>query len=116
VSFPGSFSGAPLREQPGRQFPGLVESPGGAQFDVDLGRLGAEQVGEDAFPVVGVVEEQQQVAQADQRVGSASRAGQRVRPPVHVAHYVNSHVTTVRPAGFPMASAGWSSGNGRPAA
>ena len=86
------------------------------QFDVDPGRLRSEQVGEDALPVVGIVEEQQQVAQADHRVGPAARAGQRVRPPVHVAHHVNSHATTVRPAGFPMASAGWPSGNGRPAA
>ena len=58
-------------------------------------RLGAEQVGEDALAVVGVVEEQEQVAQADQRVGTVGRAGQRIRAAVYVAHHVDSHVTTV---------------------
>ena len=45
--------------------------------------------------MVGVVEEQEQVTQADQRVGAVGRAGQRVRAAVYVAHHVDSHVTTV---------------------
>ena len=49
----------------------------------------------DALAVVDVFEEQEQVAQADQRVGAVRRSGQRVRAAVHVADHVNSHVTTV---------------------
>ena len=45
--------------------------------------------------MVGVVEEQEQVAQADQGVGAVGRAGQRIRTAVYVAHHVNSHATTV---------------------
>ena len=62
-------------------------------------RLGPEQVGEDALAVVGVVEEQEQVAQADQRVGAVGRAGQRIRAAVDVAHHVDSHDTTVSRTG-----------------
>ena len=45
--------------------------------------------------MVGVVQEQEHVTQADQRVGTVRRAGQRVHAPVHIAHHVNSHLTTV---------------------
>ncbi|MGH3409072.1 MAG: hypothetical protein ACRDRJ_42220 [Streptosporangiaceae bacterium] len=53
--------------------------------------LGAEQVREDALAVVGVVDEQQQVAQADQRVGVVPGPGQRVGPAVDVTDYVDPH-------------------------
>src|SRR5262249_49762420 len=85
-------------EQAERELPGLVELPRRAQLDVLPGRLGPEQVGEDALAMVVVVEEQQQVTQADQRVGTVGRAGQRICPGVHIAHYVDSHTTTVRRA------------------
>src|ERR1700722_20176503 len=85
----------PGREQAERELPGLVELLLGAQLDVLARRLGPEQVGEDALPMVGVVEEQQQVAQADQRVGTVGRAGQRIRAAVYIAHHVDSHITTV---------------------
>ena len=49
--------------------------------------------------MVGVVEEQEQVTQADQRVGALGRAGQRIRAAVYVAHHVDSHDTTVSRAG-----------------
>ena len=83
------------REQAERVLPGLVEFLRGPQLDVPGRRFGAEQIGEDALAVVGIVEEQEQVAQADQRVGAVGRPGQRVRTAVYVAHHVDSHVTTV---------------------
>ncbi len=49
--------------------------------------------------MVGVVQEQEHVTQADQRVGTVRRAGQRLGAPVHVAHHVNSHITTVGGSG-----------------
>src|SRR5260370_81969 len=88
--------------------PGLVDLLRGAQLDVFTRRLLAEQVGEDALAVVGVVEEQEQVAQADQRVGAVARAGQRIRAAVYVAHHVDSHVTTVsRPGRTIVTRKGW---------
>src|SRR4029077_5893118 len=85
----------PGREKAKRVLPGLVEPLGGAQPDVRGRRLRPEQVGEDTLAVVGVVEEQEQVTQADQGVRAVARAGQRVRAAVYVAHHVDSHVTTV---------------------
>ena len=41
--------------------------------------------------MVGVVQEQQQVAEADQRVGAVTGAPQRVSPAVHVADHVDPH-------------------------
>ena len=68
----------------------------------------AEQVGEDALAVVGVVEEQQQVAQADQGVRAVARAGQCVRAAVYVAHHVDSHVTTVSLPWREIVTGNWS--------
>ena len=41
-----------------------------------------------------VVEEEDQVAEADQRVGAVARPGQRVGPAVHVADHMNPHAVT----------------------
>ena len=50
--------------------------------------------------MVGVVDEQQQVAQADQGVRAVRGPGQRVRAAVHVAHHVDAHTlqTEARPS------------------
>src|SRR5262249_11749626 len=85
----------PGREQAQRVFPGLVELPRGAQGDVPARCFGAEQVGEDALAIIGVVEEKQQGAQANQPGRAPGRAGQRIRAAVYVAHHVDSHATTV---------------------
>ena len=55
------------------------------------GVLGAEQLGEDPLGVVVVVDEQQQVAEADQDVGPVARLGQRVGAAVHIADDVDPH-------------------------
>ena len=67
--------------------------------------------------VVGIVEEQEQVAQADQRVGAVARAGQRIRAAVYVAHHVNPHADTlgrVQPVscGVLVAGVRWERGSG----
>ena len=85
------------RRQPRGQLPGLVEPLGQPQGQVPLVLLRAEQVGEDAAPVVGVVQEQQQVPQADERVRPAGRGRQRVEPAMDVAHQVNPHAPTLSP-------------------
>ena len=81
--------------------PGLVEPLEVAQLDEPAGLLGAEQVGEDALPVIGVVDEQQQITQADQRV-RATRAGQRVRAAMHITDHVDPHEHTVQAGLFAL--------------
>jgi hypothetical protein len=76
--------------QPGAEFPGLLEAPGGAEFDEAVGVLDAEQVGEDAAGVVGVVEEEDQVAETDQGVGAVAGSGQVTGVAVHVADHVDA--------------------------
>ena len=78
-----------------RQLPGLVEPPRGAQLDVLPGVLGPVELGEYPLRVIGVVQEEQQVAQADQHVRAVSGGGQRVGGTVHVAHHVDSHVINI---------------------
>ena len=56
-----------------RQLARLGEAAGGAQLHDPVGVLDAEQLGEDAARVVGVVEEEDEIAQADQRVGAVTR-------------------------------------------
>ena len=78
--------------------PGFVEPLGIPQLDEAASLVRAEQVGEDALPVVRVVDEQQQITQADEGV-RATRAGQRIRAAMHIADHVNPHGHTVaRPA------------------
>jgi hypothetical protein len=74
---------------------GLVEPLRRAQRDELLGRLGTEQIGKDALRVVRVVNEQQQVTQADQRVSAVPRCGQRIGPAMHIADHVHSHAHTL---------------------
>jgi hypothetical protein len=71
--------------QPGPELPGLREAAGGAQLDEAAGVLRAEQVGEDAARVVRVVEEEEEVPQADQGVGAVTGPGQVTGVAVHIA-------------------------------
>jgi hypothetical protein len=71
--------------------PGLVEPLGRAQRDELGGPLGAEQGGEDALRVVVVVDEKDQVTQADQRVRAVARPGQRVDPAMDIADDMDPH-------------------------
>jgi len=87
--------------QPRRHRAGLVESLLGTQRDVLPRRLRAEEFGENALPVIGVVDEQQQIAEADQRVCAVGCGGQRVGPAVHVADHVNPHDHQLRQIGRP---------------
>lgn len=73
--------GADARPQPGTERARLLEATGGAQLDDAVGVLHAEEVREDAARVVGVVEEEDQVTEADQSVGAvAARARSRALP------------------------------------
>ena len=62
-----------------------------SQRDEAVGVLLAEQVGEDALRVVVVVDEQHQVAEADERVRAVPGARQRVRAAMDVAHHMDPH-------------------------
>ncbi|GAA3067082.1 hypothetical protein GCM10020000_59190 [Streptomyces olivoverticillatus] len=73
------------------QLAGLLEAARGAQRDDTVGVLDAEELGEDAARVVGVVEEEHQVAQAHQGVGAVARPGQSFGVAVYVADHVDSH-------------------------
>ena len=75
--------------------PRVVEPLGAPERHERPGLLRSEQIREDAAPMVGVVHEQQQVAQADERVRVPRRRGQRVGPAVYIAHHVNPHETTL---------------------
>lgn len=67
--------------QPPPELPRLGEAAGGAQLDDPVGVLGAEEVGEDATRMVGVVEEEHQVTEAHQGVRAvAARARSRALP------------------------------------
>ena len=85
--------------QPRRHLPGLIESLRGAQRDELLGGLRAEQVGKNAVPVVRVVHEQQQVAEADKGVRAVGRALQRVGPAMHITDHVHPHALTLGKSG-----------------
>ena len=61
----------------------------------------AEQVGEDAPRVVGVVEEQQQVTEADQRVRAVAGPAERIGPAVHVTHHMHPHSPTISRSSAP---------------
>ena len=79
--------------------PRLVEPAGRPQLDQPPGLLGAEQAGKDPLAVVGVVDEQQQVAEADQRVGAVAGRAQRIGPAMNVAYHVDPHPPTVGKSG-----------------
>ena len=79
--------------QPRAELAGLLEAAGGAQLHDAVGVLDAEQVGEDAAGVVGVVEEEHEVAEADQGVGAVAGPGQVPAVAVHVADHVDAHAT-----------------------
>ncbi len=53
--------------------------------------LGTEHAAEDSARRVAVVDEVDQVAEHDQRVGAVARPGERVGGAVHVGHHVHSH-------------------------
>jgi hypothetical protein len=93
----GRVAAEPLPE-PGGHGPRLVELFRRPQRDELPGRLRAEQVSEDPLPMVGVVHEQQEVTQAQQRVRALRRAGQLACRPVHIADRVNPHAVTLRRA------------------
>src|ERR1700730_5900019 len=78
-----------------RHLPGLVEPLRGAQGDELPGRVRAEQVSKDASPVIGVVDEQQQVSEADQGVRAVGRAPERIGPAMNIADYVHPHAHTL---------------------
>lgn len=67
----------------------LVEPPGRPQGDQPLGVVRAEQRGEDPAARVLVVQEQHQVAEADQHVGAVTGPGERLDTAVDVADHVN---------------------------
>src|SRR5262249_11702705 len=74
-----------------RHLPRRVELLRGAQAD-ELSRvLWAEQVSEDSLGMVGVVEEKQEIAEADQRVGTITGSPQRVASAVYVADHMKAH-------------------------
>jgi hypothetical protein len=85
--------------EPARPFPGLVEPHLGAQLNPPADGVGAEQAAHDPAAVVVVVDEQDQVAQADKRVGARRGGRERVRPSVHVAHHMDPHVRSLEPGG-----------------
>jgi nitroreductase len=59
-----------------------------AQFHDQIGVLRPEQVGEDPARVVGVVEEEHEVTQTDQGVGTLAGSGQVTGVAVHIADHV----------------------------
>jgi hypothetical protein len=108
---------AELPPEPGGQGPRLVEPFRRPQRDELPRRVGAEQVREDSLPVIGVVHEQQQIPEAQQRVRARRRMAQRAGRPVYVAHHVNPHADTlgrVPPVscGVLVAGVRWERGSG----
>src|SRR5260370_33848575 len=78
-----------------RHLPGLVEPVRGAQGDELPGRVRAKQVGKDPFPVIGVVDEQQQVSEADQGVRAVGRTPERLGPAMNIADHMHPHAHTL---------------------
>src|SRR6266487_3843749 len=90
----GRFAVQPGPEPCGHR-PGRIESLRRPQVNELARRRRTEQVGEYPPPVVGVVNEQQQIAQAEQRVRAVGRDGQCIGPAVHVADHMNPHEHSV---------------------
>ncbi len=63
-----------------RHLPGLTEALGGAQRDEPPGRVGAEQLREDPPRLIGIVHEQEQIAEAEQGVRAVPRPREGHRP------------------------------------
>jgi hypothetical protein len=53
--------------------------------------VGNEKVGKDAARVVGVVQEQHQIAQADQGIRAVAGSGQVAGVAVHVTDHMDAH-------------------------
>ena len=87
----GAWLAGERRPEPGRELARRVELLRGPQRDELPRRFGAEQVGEYPARMVRVVEEKQQVAEADQRVSAVAGAAERVGPAVHIADHVDPH-------------------------
>jgi hypothetical protein len=63
----------------------------GAQLPEAGAHLGPEHPAEDAAGGVDVVDEIDEVAEHDQRIGPVARPGQRLGVAVHVRHHVHTH-------------------------
>jgi hypothetical protein len=61
--------------------------------------LGAEQVRKYALAMVGVVNEQQQVTEADQCISTLAGYAERVGPAMYIAYHVHPHPPTVGKSG-----------------
>ncbi len=79
------------RPQRGGHAPRLLEAAGRAQRDELRRPLLAEHLAEDALRGVVVVDEEDQIAEADEHVGALSRAGEGVRAPVDVTDDMDPH-------------------------
>ena len=89
--------------QPGpqlaRHLARLIKAPGRAELHQAPGFLRPEQVGEDSLTVIGVVDEEEQISQADKGVGALPGRAQGVRPAVNVTYHVHPHPPTVGKSG-----------------
>lgn len=92
---PAGAARVQLGPEPAAQRAGLVEAAGGAQCDQGVGVGGAEEVGEDAARVVRVVEEEDQVAEADQGVGPVPGRRQVPTVAMDVTDHMHAHGVTL---------------------
>ena len=87
---------AQLLPQSRRHRPGFVEALGRPQPDEFPRGLRSEQLGKDALARFGVIDEQQQVTQAEKGICTVGRAAESPGVPVHIADYVDPHAQHTR--------------------
>ena len=95
--------------EPAPEVMGLFETSRSAQLDDVIRVLDAEELGEDAARVIGVIKKEDQVPETDQGVGALSRPRETLGVAMNIADHMHAHggqPNAVAPAGRTVSRVG----------